>query len=53
MAIYKLNSTAKEGLIKIHHYGIERFGLRKGDKYFNEFFIFLKKLPKILFRLNL
>jgi|GEM_PF-6426902 len=53
MAIYELSSTAKEGLIKIHHYGIERFGLRKADKYFNDFSFFLKKLPKILFRLNL
>ena len=38
MAKYKLSNTAKEDLIRIHHYGIEKFGINKADKYFNSFF---------------
>lgn len=38
MANYKLSNTAKEDLIRIHHYGIGRFGLDQADKYFDSFF---------------
>ena len=38
MAKYKLSNAAKEDLIRIHHYGIEKFGLAQADKYFNSFF---------------
>ena len=38
MAKYKLSNAAKEDLIRIHHYGIERFGVRQADKYFHTFF---------------
>lgn len=38
MANYKLSNTAKEDLIRIHHYGVERFGVAQADKYFNSFF---------------
>ena len=38
MAKYKLSNTAKEDLIRIHHYGIENFGMAQADKYFNAFF---------------
>ena len=38
MANYKLSKSAKEDLIRIHHYGIEKFGIAQADKYFENFF---------------
>ncbi len=38
MAKYKLSNVAKEDLIRIHHYGIEKFGMVQADKYFDAFF---------------
>lgn len=38
MAKYRLTNTAKDDLIRIHQYGIERFGQTQADKYFESFF---------------
>ena len=38
MAKYRLSNEAKEDLIRIHHYGIEKFGVSQADKYFDSFF---------------
>jgi toxin ParE1/3/4 len=38
MARYKLSNAAKEDLIRIHHYGVRKFGMVQADKYFNSFF---------------
>ena len=38
MAQYKLSNEAKTDLIRIHHYGIKKFGLTQADKYFETFF---------------
>ncbi len=38
MAKYRLSSSAKEDLIRIHHYGVEKSGMAQADKYFNSFF---------------
>jgi toxin ParE1/3/4 len=38
MAKYRLSNEAKEDLIRIHHYGIEKFGISQADKYFDTFF---------------
>lgn len=38
MAEYKLSNEAKQDLIRIHHYGVEKFGMIQADKYFNQFF---------------
>ncbi|TVQ49005.1 MAG: type II toxin-antitoxin system RelE/ParE family toxin [Saprospirales bacterium] len=38
MANYRLSNVAKEDLIRIHHYGIEKFGLTLADKYFDSLF---------------
>jgi len=46
MANYKLSTTAKEDLIRIHHFGVERFGIRQADKYFKEFFKYFEKIAK-------
>jgi len=38
MADYKLTNEAKQELIRIHQYGVERFGIAQADKYFDSFF---------------
>ncbi|MGF7141346.1 type II toxin-antitoxin system RelE/ParE family toxin [Roseimarinus sediminis] len=38
MVKYKLSNSAKEDLIRIHHFGVENFGMDQADKYFNTFF---------------
>ena len=38
MAKYKLSNAAKEDLIRIHHYGVKKFGVAQADKYFDSFF---------------
>ncbi len=38
MAEHRLSNEAKEDLIRIHHYGIEKFGMAQADKYFGSFF---------------
>jgi toxin ParE1/3/4 len=38
MAKYLISNEAKEDLIRIHHYGAEKFGMAQADKYFNAFF---------------
>ena len=42
MADYKLSNAAKEDLIRIHQYGVQRFGLVQADKYFDTFFEYFK-----------
>lgn len=38
MAKYNLSNEAKEDLIKIHQYGIEKFGITQADQYINSMF---------------
>ena len=38
MTEYRISNTAKEDLIRIHHYGVNKFGITQADKYFNSFF---------------
>lgn len=38
MAKYHLSNVAREDLIRIHHYGVEKFGMPQADKYFDSFF---------------
>jgi len=38
MAKYKLSNSAKEDLIRIHHFGVKKFGMTQADKYFKSFF---------------
>jgi len=38
MAKYRLSNEAKEDLIRIHHYGVEKFGMTQADRYFDSFF---------------
>ena len=38
MAKYRLSNEAKKDLIRIHQFGIDKFGMTQADKYFDEFF---------------
>jgi len=38
MAKYKLSIAAREDSIRIHHYGVNKFGMHQADKYYNNFF---------------
>ena len=38
MIKYRLSNEAKEDLIRIHHYGIKKFGETQADRYFDTFF---------------
>ncbi len=38
MADYKLSNAAKDNLIRIYYYGVEKFGITQADKYFDSFF---------------
>ena len=38
MSEFRISNTAKEDLIRIHHYGVKKFGITQADKYFDSFF---------------
>jgi len=38
MANYRLSNEAKNDLIRIHHYGVTKFGQAQADKYLDNFF---------------
>ena len=46
MAKYRLSSEAKNDLIRIHHYGVEKFGMTQADKYFESFFEYFDIIAK-------
>ena len=41
MTNYRLSNVAKEDLIRIHQFGVKRFGLTQADKYFDPFFDYI------------
>lgn len=43
---YKLSNVAQEDLIRIHQFGIKRFGLNQADKYFERFFEYFNLIAK-------
>lgn len=46
MAKYKLSLGAQEDLIRIHHYGVHRFGMKQADLYFDLFFLYFDLIAK-------
>jgi toxin ParE1/3/4 len=46
MADYKVSTLAKEGLIKIHRYGVQKLWMTQADKYFNFFFEHFNTIAK-------
>jgi toxin ParE1/3/4 len=46
MAKYKLSNVAKDDLIRIHHYGVKKFGTAQADKYFDTFFEYFNTISE-------
>jgi toxin ParE1/3/4 len=46
MTKYRLSNTAKDDLIRIHQYGIVKFGENQADKYFNNFFEYFELIAQ-------
>lgn len=46
MAEYRLSNEAKEELIRIHHYGVEKFGMIQADRYFDSFFEYFDRIAQ-------
>lgn len=46
MAEYRLSNAAKEDLIRIHHFGVEQFGIIQADKYFDTFFDYFEVIAQ-------
>ncbi|GAA4327695.1 hypothetical protein GCM10023115_38480 [Pontixanthobacter gangjinensis] len=46
MSKYKLSNVAKEDLIRIHQFGVKRFGETQADKYFETFFEYFDLIAK-------
>ena len=38
MSEYRLSNVAKEDLIRVHQFGVKKFGITQADKYFYSFF---------------
>jgi len=47
MAKYKLSNAAKEDLIRIHHFGVKKFGMAQADKYFDAFFEYFELIARL------
>lgn len=39
MGSYRLSNEAKNDLIRIHQYGVKKFGITQADIYFDSFFV--------------
>ena len=46
MANYKLSNTAKEDIIRIHQYGVSKFGIKQADLYFHQLFEYFEIIAK-------
>lgn len=46
MTNFRLSNTAKEDLIRIHHYGVRTFGEKQADKYFDSFFEYFDRISR-------
>jgi len=46
MANYIISNVAKEDLIRIHQYGVKKFGMAQADRYFESFFDYFEIISK-------
>lgn len=46
MASYRLSNAAKEDLIRIHHYGVKKFGMAQADKFVASFFMYFDSIAQ-------
>jgi toxin ParE1/3/4 len=44
MAKYILSHGAKEDLIRIHQFGVKKFGMRQADEYYDNFFTCFERI---------
>ncbi|PKH49580.1 type II toxin-antitoxin system RelE/ParE family toxin [Tenacibaculum sp. Bg11-29] len=44
MLKYRLSNEAKNDLIRIHQYGVKKFGMIQADKYFDSFFEYFEAI---------
>lgn len=44
MAKYRLSNEARKDLIRIHHYGVLKFGMVQADKYFEKLFEYFETI---------
>jgi toxin ParE1/3/4 len=46
MTNYRLSNEAKGDLIRIHRYGVKKFGMAQADKYFESFFEYFNSIAQ-------
>lgn len=46
MTNYRLSNVAKDDLIRIHRYGVKKFGMAQADKYFESFFEYFNNIAQ-------
>lgn len=46
MLKYRLSNEAKNDLIRIHQYGVKKFGMIQADKYFDSFFEYFETITQ-------
>ncbi len=46
MINYGISNDAKDDLIRIHRYGVKKFGMQQADKYFETFFEYFDIIAK-------
>ena len=49
MANYKLSNSARVDLIRIHQYGVRKFGVEQADQYYNSFFEYFDIIAQLPF----
>ncbi len=49
MANYKLSHSAKLDLIRIHQYGVSKFGIEQADQYYYSFFEYFDIIAQLPF----
>ena len=46
MANYKISNVAKDDLIRIHRFGVKKFGMTQADIYFDSFFEYFDSIAE-------
>ena len=46
MGTCTLSNVAKEDLIRIHQYGVKKFGMKQADRYYESFFVHFELISK-------
>jgi len=49
VANYKLSNSAREDLIRIHQYGVRKFGVEQADQYYYSFFEYFDIIAQLPF----